>query len=132
MQIVKQLCLYGLMERTCRLDLIYNSSHESISRAIHEEYVWKEEQKGNLPGSSPILVAWDCLPEDYKEMNRTQADDIGAKLKAIHCDIVPWSDYGGENFIFTPDEIELIARMEHDRWCEQKEKAGMGVRPGKR
>ena len=84
----------------------------------------RKSKKGICRGSSPILVDWDCLTDDFKEMNRTQADDIGAKLKAIHCDIVPWSDYGGENFIFTPDEIELMARMEHDRWCGQKRKQG--------
>ena len=127
----KQLSLFGLMERTCKLNLIYNSSHESISRAIHEEYVRQEELKGNQSGSSPILVTWDCLTEEYKEMNRTQADSIGAKLKTIHCGIVPWCDYGGENFVFISDEIELMAKMEHDRWCEQKRMQGWVYGPAR-
>ena len=41
----EQLFLFGLLERTCRLDLIFNSSHESISRAIHEEYVLEGRAK---------------------------------------------------------------------------------------
>lgn len=119
-----KLFLFGLMERTCKLDLIYNSSHEAISRAIHEGYLQQEELKGNQPGSSSILVPWDCLPEDYKEMNRTQADGIGTKLHAIHCDILPWSEYGGDKFTFAPAEIEILAALEHERWCAQKQLQG--------
>jgi hypothetical protein len=119
-----KLFLFGLMERTCKLDLIYNSSHESISRAIHEEYLKQEEAKGNMPGSSPILVPWDSLPEEYKEMNRTQADSIGTKLHAINCNILPWTDYGGDKFTFTLGELELLAALEHERWCTQKRLQG--------
>jgi voltage-gated potassium channel Kch len=122
--IFDRLLLFGLMERTCKLNLIYNSSHESIARAIHEEYRSQEELKGNLPGTSPILVDWDCLPEEYKEMNRTQADSIGTKLNAIHCEIVPWGDYGGDKFTFTPAEVELMSVLEHERWCAQRRKQG--------
>jgi hypothetical protein len=122
--IFDRLLLFGLMERTCKLNLIYNSSHEAISRAIHEEYMQQEELKGNIQGSSPILVDWECLPEEYKEMNRTQADSIGTKLNAIHCEIVPWGDYGGDKFTFTPAEVELMAILEHERWCTQRRKQG--------
>lgn len=122
--IFDRLLLFGLMERTCKLNLIYNSSHEAISRAIHEEYVQQEGMKGNPLGSSPILVDWDCLPEEYKEMNRTQADSIGTKLNAVHCEIVPWSEYGGDKFTFTQAEVELMAVLEHERWCTQRRKQG--------
>jgi len=122
--VFNHLFLFGLMERTCKLDLIYNSSHEAISRAIHEEYLRQEAAKGHLPGSSPVLVDWDCLPEGYKEMNRSQADSIGEKLRAINCDIAPWSDYGGDKFTFNEDEIEMMAEMEHERWCDQKKAQG--------
>lgn len=120
----ENLFLFGLMERTCKLDLIYNSSHEAISRAIHEEYLRQETAKGNLPGSSPVLVDWDCLPEAYKEMNRDQADSISKKLRAVNCDIAPWSDYRGDKFAFTETEIELLAKIEHARWCNQKRGQG--------
>jgi voltage-gated potassium channel Kch len=125
----ERLFLFGLMERTCKVDLIYNSSHEAISRAIHEDYVRQEKLKGNRSDSNPILVPWDCLPEEYKEMNRTQADSIGAKLRAIHCDIKPWSDFGGESFQFAEGEVELLTSLEHERWCTQKRKQGWQYGP---
>lgn len=119
-QAFDSLFLFGLMERTCKINLIYNSTHEAISRAMHEEYVRQEEKKGMLPGCSPSMQPWDCLAEEIREMNRTQADSIGAKLKAVRCDIAPWCDFRGEKFLFTAEEIELMAKMEHERWCAQK------------
>ncbi len=123
-QAFDRLFLFGLMERTCKMNLIYNSTHEAISRVIHEEYVRQEEKKGMLPGCSPSMQPWDCLAEDIREMNRTQADSIGAKLKTVHCGITPWCDFNVEKFTFTRQEIEIMAKMEHERWCEQKRAQG--------
>jgi hypothetical protein len=53
-------------------------------------------------------------------MNRTQADSIGLKLKLVNCDILPWYDYGADEFTFLPLEVETLAEMEHDRWIKQK------------
>ena len=70
------------------------------------------------------MVAWEHLSEEMKEMNRDQADDIGTKLHSIGCDILPWNDYGADKFIFTPGEVESMARMEHKRWCKLKRDQG--------
>jgi hypothetical protein len=118
------LYMFGLMERTCKLDLIYNSSHEAIARAIHTEYLHQEELKGNRPASSPALVPWDRLSEDLKEMNRTQAHSIGEKLRIVACDIAPWRDYNGDKFSFKLEEIEILAKLEHERWVRQKQQQG--------
>jgi hypothetical protein len=37
---------------------------------------------------------------------------------------MPWKDFDSEVFAFTSDEIEELAKMEHQRWCEEKTKAG--------
>ena len=80
------------------------------------------------------MVAWEELSEEMKEMNRYQADDIGIKLHAIGCDILPWSDYGADKFVFTPDEVECMAKLEHERWCKLKLDAGLAVwrHPGRK
>ena len=123
-RLFENLKLFGLMEKTCKKEMIFNSSLEAISRAIHEEYVRKEAEKGNLPGSSPILVDWNRLPEDIKEMNREQADGIAEKLSAVGCGIMPWYEFEAEKFSFTPAEIEMLAGLEHQRWMEQKLRQG--------
>lgn len=123
-QFFENVKLFGVMEKTCKKEMIFNSSLETISRAIHEEYLRKEAEKDHPIGSSPIHVEWDCLGENYKNMNREQADSIAVKLSAIGCGIVPWSEYGADDFIFTAAEIEKMARMEHARWNEQKIRQG--------
>ncbi len=112
--------VFGLMERTCKPSLLNDGSHAALARAIHAEYVRNEERKGKTPESNPSMVAWEELSEEMKEMNRDQADDIGPKLQAIGCDILPWSDYGADKFVFTPDEVEIMAKIEHERWCKVK------------
>jgi hypothetical protein len=112
--------VFGLMERTCKPGFLNDGSHAALARAIHAEYVRNELRKGNTSESNPSMVAWELLSEEMKEMNRDQADDIGTKLHFIGCDILPWSDYGADKFVFTPDEVELMAKIEHERWCKVK------------
>jgi len=119
-----RLHVFGLMERTCKPSLLNDGSHAALARAIHEEYIHNEARKGNTPESNPSMVAWEQLNEELKEMNRDQADDIGIKIHSIGCDILPWSDYGADKFVFSPVEIEFMAKMEHERWCKLKMEQG--------
>ena len=115
-----RLHFFGLMERTCKPSLLNDGSHAALARAIHEEYVHAERRKGNTPETNPSMVTWERLSEELKEMNRDQSDDTGSKLHAIGCDIFPWSDFGADKFAFSPEEVEVMAKMEHARWCKLK------------
>src|SRR5271157_5448637 len=124
-----RLHVFGLMERTCKPSLLNDGSHEALARAIHEEYIRNETRMGNTPETNPSMLDWDQLSEERKEWNRSQADDIGIKLNAVDCDIVPWSDYGSDRFTFKPAEIELLAQIEHERWCKQRIEEGWQYAP---
>lgn len=76
------------------------------------------------PQRNPSMVPWDALPEHLQETNRQQADDIGAKLQAVQCSAAPLMDWDEPLFRFPPEEIELLARMEHDRWMAAKLRDG--------
>jgi hypothetical protein len=78
------------------------------------------------------LVPWDNLPERIKESNRRQADHIGLKLKAIGCGISPLRDWEAPKFEFTSQQIEVMARMEHERWSQERRSAGWRYAPGER
>jgi ppGpp synthetase/RelA/SpoT-type nucleotidyltranferase len=87
---------------------------ETIAKAIHNEYLgsyWRE-----MVQEKPPMVEWEELPENLKESNRQQADDILRKLKRIGCDIVKPVDRPVAQMEFTKDEIEIMAEMEHGRW----------------
>jgi voltage-gated potassium channel Kch len=112
----RNLHAFGLLDRTCTPDLLLAGTHEVLARALHEEYVrGQDASRSEKPDERPI--PWDRLPEETKETNRCQVDHIGTMLKAVGCTIAPLMDWGTEPFHFSEDEIEVMARMEHERWC---------------
>ena len=40
-----------------------------------------------------------------------------------------WNDWDAELFEFTPEEIELLAEMEHERWDEERKLEGWAYAP---
>src|SRR3990172_4517866 len=115
---------FGLLDRTCRLDLLFGGTHEALARAIHEDYVLNQKKIGQTSRTNPSMVSWDELPEGLKESNRRQADHIGIKLKAIGCGIASLTDWDAKLFEFTPEEVERMAGMEHNRWNEERRLEG--------
>jgi len=115
---------FGLLSHICKPDLLLGGTHETLARAIHEEYVRHQKAAGQTPETNPSMVPWDELPEELKESNRRQSDHIGLKLKAIGCAIAPLTDWDAESFAFTPQEIEIMAGMEYHRWNEERRLAG--------
>jgi hypothetical protein len=64
---------------------------------------------------------WEQLTEELRESNRAQARHIGDKLTAIGCVIVPGVDDALPfSFQSDPDEVEQLARLEHQRWVRER------------
>jgi hypothetical protein len=127
----RHLRAFGLLDRTCHPDQILRGTHEILARAIHDDYLRQQTAAGKTPAQNPSMVPWDALPDHLKESNRQQADDIGAKLQAVHCSAAPMLDWDESLFEFTADEIERLAVMEHDRWMAAKLEAGWRHGPTK-
>ena len=77
--------------------------------------------------SDPAFVAWPQLAPHFRESNRALARSVAAKLDAVGCMLVP---SGLASVRWRDDEIELLARLEHLRWCDERRSAGW--RPGQR
>jgi len=121
---------FGLLDHKCKSDLLLYSMHETLARAIHQDYLLIQKNMGMTLETNPSLVPWNELPEHIKESNRRQADDIGKKLKTVHCDMMPLTDWDAELFEFSPEEIEILARMEHERWLNERRNEGWTYDPG--
>ena len=115
---------FGLMDKVLKPGLIDTFTHEMLSRNIHDEYIKERLSEGETERINPILVSWDNLPDRIKESNRRQADNIGYKLHAIGCYIIPIYDWYAEPVEFTPIEIEMMAKIEHNLWMEERLKDG--------
>lgn len=93
---------------------------EDMARAAHRVYVAAAMARGETPESNESMVAWEELPEDLRAANRAQAEDVPRKLETIDCEIGPTA----EDFTFTDDEVEILARLEHDRWMAERRSQG--------
>ena len=127
----KGLETFGLLDLVCKPAVLLGGQNEVLARAIHETYVRRERDKGKTPRENPSMVEWGQLPESLRESNRDQAADIGRKLHAIGCDMSPLVDWDASPPEFSPAEVELLARMEHDRWWRERESAGWRYAPEK-
>jgi uncharacterized membrane protein len=110
---------------------------ERLARAIHDDYGSIRESGAEsavtgrrAPVDGAALGPWDELPEEFKESNRAQARQIGEKLAVIGCLMVPAFDPTIE-FTFDADELQLLARLEHERWVQERTAQGFELGPAR-
>jgi len=120
----EQLKLHVDAEQFIRLvsrDVILGGSREELARAIHEEFLATQSKiKGKKDLNKASLLPWDQLSEEYKDTNRQQAEDIPRKLHAVNCDFISVKDKNPKLITFTDKELDTLAKMEHERWVQQK------------
>lgn len=76
---------------------------DALARAIHQHF---QESYGGPP--------WEELDEQERDANRQPADHFPVKLRALGCELVDLP--AGADFRFTPEELAVLSRMEHQRW----------------
>jgi len=117
-----------ILDRVCLADLALGGTNERLAQAIHEDYILQQRRIDQTMETNPSMVSWENLAETLKESNRSQSDHIGAKLKAVGYGIVVATDWREPLVAFSLEEIDLMARMEHDRWLRERRRGGW--RPG--
>ena len=117
---------FGVLSRTLTPELLLRGTGEVLARAKHEQYVHAERLKGRTPEENPSMRPWEQLPDVLKESNRRFADGIGPKLAAAGLVIVPdpLADPATAVAALSEEEVEELARLEHDRWCRDLERDG--------
>ena len=128
----RNLHAFGLYDHACRPDLVFGGMYESLARAVHGNYVRERNEKGEGVEDNPSLVPWEQLPEPLKESNRRQVEHIGAKLEAVGCGIGSLTDWRAEAFEFSPEQVELMAEMEHARWVSDLSGQGWRLTTGEK
>jgi hypothetical protein len=91
---------------------------EILAQEIHGRYLKAELDRGQKLGDRPSLREWKDLDELYRNSNREQAAYYPALLAAVGCDIVPGP--AKSSVTLTAEEIDRMARMEHERWIEER------------
>jgi hypothetical protein len=116
---IRELNAFGLLERTCRPELVLGGTHEILARSLHADYLRSQANQGVSVETNPFLVPWEHLSESRKEKNRRQADRLLQNLKENGYLIQMLTDWDAEVNPFTPDEIERMAQREHQLWLSE-------------
>jgi len=112
--------VFGLLEQICNPDLLPGGAHEVLARCFQELYRHKQLAAGVTEDQNPAIKPWAQLSEEFQESCRRQADHVGVKLAAIGCRITLLTDWDAESFQFTEEEVETLAKMEHERWMAER------------
>ncbi len=111
---------FPLVSCRCSHELIIHGLQGLLARVIYDDYRLRRIQEGKNPDDDPAMVPWPRLDETYQKANLGQAGHIFTKITAIHCRIVPLTDWDEELFSFTDEEVEILAALEHERWNQDR------------
>jgi len=129
--------IFPIVSSTCCMDMIIHWVNtleepyvrEKIAQALHENYRKTQFKKGEKQKTDPALKPWDLLQEDLKDSNRKQADHIREHFKKYNIGLTLSPTKPEPLFRFSPSEIEILAKAEHERWIKEKMDAGWKLGP---
>lgn len=114
---------FPLLERTCRLRLLRQSTREIVARALHGMYL---RRRGERHLTGELAGCWEHLPREFQEACWRQADSVSGMLASIGYELEPMADWDADLVRLSDAEVETLARGEHERW--RRERAGDGWR----
>jgi TrkA-N domain/RyR domain len=120
--------VFGAVGAAADPELIRDDLTERIARVLHDRYRRGRQARGDAREGTRALVSWEELPGQLRRANRTQAEDIGRKLSRFGYSIIPRQGGQPPTQLSEP-EIDELARMEHDRWCQEQTSTGWRYAP---
>ena len=128
----RHLRCFGAPEDACTLERVLRPGIEELAKAIHAAYLEDENKKSPPSPAGPTTRPWQALSEHYKESNREQAEHMLWKLRTIGCRRVQSEQRSGQWATrLTEEAAEVLAKMEHLRWCAEKWLDGWQLGPVK-
>jgi len=112
---IDRIKFFGQMEDICDLEFITGEKQDRLAQSIHDDY--RKLLSGASSESSKYTSDWHTLTEDAKDANRAQADHIPYKFLMTGKN---WPVHEPQNIMFTEDEVETLAIIEHNRWMAHR------------
>ena len=114
--------LFDVMRDVCTVENVMREKLDDLAKAIHQDYVARQKELGYSVETNSTLVDWYSLPPGLREANRHQADYIPVKLRVLGYD--PPKSVPAEDLKLSPEQLDLVAELEHRRWMAAKRLAG--------
>jgi hypothetical protein len=116
----RNLFAFGYLDHTCTPDLLKNTPRDLLARLTHAEYIRGQVDSGAMPAKQAAMQAWDQLDESYRRANYQWADHLPLLLKWSGCTLAPLRDWDAPSYQFTAEQVEGMARLEHELWCKDR------------
>ncbi len=115
---------FNLIEKSFTKEALISEALDKQAIIIHNDYLSKLSKPD--PVNKATHRIWEMLPVEARNQNREQADHIEVKLRTINCKSELKSTSNSEEFNFEGDNcmIELLSKIEHNRWWASKRLAG--------
>ncbi len=104
--------------------LFANSWVETLARARHQIYCAREVQRGVDPATNSSITPWAELPDSLKESNRDFARAISGVLEGVPLRLAPLRGLPQGHLPLSDEQMEQLARNEHDRWASDLKRKG--------
>ena len=125
--LARQIDAFGLVSDCCSADAVQEDGISHFASRFHDAYVRNRLAAGVAPATDKALKDWNELDQDFRESSCEQAEHMEVKLRtfgySIDPTIAPFPDS------FTDDQLLVLARMEHARWCAERWLAGWTLAP---
>jgi len=117
---------FYFIQQACSADAIFNQRQDAMARQYHQGYLEEQKRQGKVFSGEPNTRLWPQLSEHLKDSNRFLVDHLSVKLRAIGIttqEAVPDA--------LLPEQIESLAKTEHDRWMAERFLSGWRYAPKK-
>jgi hypothetical protein len=114
----------SVTELACKPEVLAEDIVERLAQAIHHRYLLAQSTVGTPMHATAAMRWWPELEDDMRDANRHPARDIGRKLGVVRATVAPRTADTTEPVRWTVDELEVLARDEHERWYRERTKSG--------
>lgn len=111
---------FGLIKETCSPDVFENWQLDILAKALFDNF--KKRQHGSkIQNEEWLQKSFQKIDTTHRDHFRQEADHLPVKLRACCYKITNLNDVSDTKRIkkFSPDEIIMLAKMEHNRYCAE-------------
>jgi hypothetical protein len=111
---------FGMVETISNKEFVIGEKLNTLAKTIHKNYIKSMITTFEDKSYQDIVLPWELLTNEIKDSNKNQADHILVKIHIIGAKIQELRSPGHELFNFSQEEINLLARIEHNRWMANR------------
>ena len=125
--LARRIDAFGLMSDCCGAEVVREGQLCQLAVRFHQAYVRNRLAAGVNPATDPALKDWSELDPPFRESSCEQTEHMEVKLRTFGYSADPAT--GPAPAAFADEQVLVLAKMEHARWCAERWLAGWTQAP---